>query len=153
MDVQGQWYDGTITQNGGDPSQYGTFAFPSGGTNRLSSFAEMTQFNKSLSDAELESAIAFTQYMFSQEVADQYPSCYNLPLPIKGATIPDGNPNVGTLIETGENNGTFTITDQAFPTEVADVLFDCQDAVATGTMEPSDVGAKIQTAIESYLAK
>ena len=57
------------------------------------------------------------------------------------------------MIETSNTNGTFTITDQAFPTEVADVLFNCQDAVATGDMNPDEPGALIQAAIEAYLAK
>ena len=47
-------------------------------------------------------------------------------------------------------NGTFTITDQAFPTEVADALFNCQDAVAMGDMEPAEAGAAIQAAIDAY---
>ena len=30
MDLQGQWYDGTMIQNDLDPNDYGVFAFPSG---------------------------------------------------------------------------------------------------------------------------
>ena len=67
--------------------------------------------------------------------------------------MPEGQPNVPLLIKEGEENGTFTITDQAFPTEVADVLFNCQDAVASGEMEPGAVGTRIQEAIEKYSSK
>ena len=33
------------------------------------------------------------------------------------------------------------------------VLFNCQDAVANGQMDPADAGADIQAAIEEYNAK
>ena len=59
MDVQGQWYDGTIVQNKQDVSKYGAFPFPSGGKNRLSSFAEMTQFNKNLTEGQLDACVKF----------------------------------------------------------------------------------------------
>ena len=39
------------------------------------------------------------------------------------------------------------------PTEVADVLFSCQDAVALGEMAPEEAGPAIQAAIEAYQAK
>ena len=78
---------------------------------------------------------------------------YNLPLPLIGSEAPAEQLNVNTMIETSNENGTFTITDQAFPTEVADVLFNCQDAVATGEMDPSEPPALIQAAIDAYLAK
>ena len=55
------------------------------------------------------------------------------------------------MIETSNENGIFTITDQSFPTEVADVLFNAQDAIANGQMEPADAAKEIQAAIENYL--
>lgn len=56
------------------------------------------------------------------------------------------------MIETSNKNGIFTITDQAFPTEVADVLFDDQTALDNGSITPEAASANIQTAIESYLS-
>ncbi len=153
MDVQGQWYDGNIIQNELDVNNYGVFAFPSGDTNRMSSFAEMTQFNADNTDEELAACVEFMDFCYSQENADKYSEYYNLPLPTADPKMPEGQPNVPVMIETGETNGTFTITDQAFPTEVADVLFNCQDAVANGEMQPDEVGAKIQEAIDSYNSK
>ena len=153
MDVQGQWYDGNIIQNELDVNNYGVFAFPSGDTNRMSSFAEMTQFNADNTDEELAACVEFMDFCYSQENADKYSEYYNLPLPTADPKMPEGQPNVPVMIETGEKNGTFTITDQAFPTEVADVLFNCQDAVANGEMKPDEVGAKIQEAIDSYNSK
>ena len=67
--------------------------------------------------------------------------------------MPENQPNIPTMIDLGKENGTFTITDQALPTEVADVLFNCQDAVANGQMDPADAGAEIQKAIEDYNSK
>ena len=150
MDVQGQWYDGNIVQNEQDMNLYGTFAFPSGGTNRMSAFAEMTQFNKNLTDAELEASIKYMDYIYSKESTDRYGEYYNLPLPTVDAEMPAGQPNVPIMMETSNTNGTFTITDQAFPTEIADALFDVQAAIANGQMTPADGAAKIQEAIEAY---
>lgn len=72
---------------------------------------------------------------------------------VQGADAPAEQVNVNGMLETSNENGTFTITDQAFPTEVADVLFNAQDAVANGEMTPEDAAANIQKAIEEYQAK
>lgn len=153
MDIQGQWYDGMILQEEQDMNLFGTFAFPSGGTNRMSAFAEMTQFNAGNSEAELEACMKFIDYYFSQENVDKYSAYYNLPLPKAGAVMPEGQPNVEVMMQTAEKNGVFTITDQAFPTEIADALFDIQDAIANGQMQPAEGAAKIQEAIEAYQSK
>ncbi|HHV13715.1 MAG TPA: extracellular solute-binding protein [Clostridiales bacterium] len=152
MDIQGQWYDGMIIQEEQDMNLYDTFAFPSGGTNRLSAFAEMTQFNAKNTDAQLEACMKFMDYYYSDENAEKYAEYYNMPLPKIGAKMPEGQPNVAKMLATAETNGTFTITDQAFPTEVADALFNVQDAIANGQMEPAEGAAKIQEAIEAYQA-
>jgi raffinose/stachyose/melibiose transport system substrate-binding protein len=153
MDLQGQWYDGTITRNGQDISKYGTFAFPSGGTNRLSAFAEMIQLNKNLSPQKLQACIDFLDYYYSKTNTDKYPSFFNLPLPRLDSVMPSGLPNVAVMLETSNKNGTFTITDQAFPTEIADALFRAQDGIALGQMTPQQGAANIQAAIEAYQKK
>ena len=153
MDIQGQWYDGTLIQNDLDMDNYGVFAFPSGETNRMSAFAEMTQFNANLSDEELDACVKFMDYYLSDENVEKYGEYYNVPLPKVGADAPADQVNVAPMIETSNENGIFTITDQSFPTEVADVLFNAQDAIANGQMEPADAAKDIQTAIENYLAK
>lgn len=153
MDIQGQWYDGQLLQNELDLTNYGYFPFPSGEDNRMSAFAEMTQFNKNLTDEELEACIRFTDFYYSDENVAEYGEYYNLPLPKDGAKAPEDQINVDSMIETSNTNGTFTITDQAFPTEVADVLFNAQDAIANGQMTAEDAAANIQAAIEEYLAK
>ncbi len=153
MDIQGQWYDGQLIQNELDVNNYGYFPFPSGDANRMSAFAEMTQFNKNLTDEELDACIRFTDFYYSDENVAEYGEYYNLPLPKTGATAPEDQINVDSMIETSNTNGTFTITDQAFPTEVADVLFNAQDAIANDQMTAEDAAANIQAAIEEYLAK
>lgn len=153
MDIQGQWYDGSLIQNELPVENYGVFAFPSGGTNRMSAFAEMTEFNANLSDEELDACVKFMDYYYNDDNVADYGEYYNLPLPKEGATAPEDQLNVDAMIQTSNDNGIFTITDQAFPTEVADVLFNAQDAIANGQMEPADAAKDIQTAIENYLAK
>lgn len=153
MCLEGQWYDGNILQNELDIANYGTFAFPSVDSNRMSAFAEMVQFNKNLTEEELAAAVKFVEFYHSDEIVDEYAMYYNLPLPINGKTAPAEQANVMEMINTSNANGTFTITDQAMPTEVADVLFSCQDAVALGEMAPEEAGPAIQAAIEAYQAK
>ncbi|MGB8454524.1 MAG: extracellular solute-binding protein [Anaerocolumna sp.] len=153
MDIQGQWYDGNILSDDIDINLFATFPFPSGGSNRLSSFVEMTQFNKNLSDDKLDASVKFMDYYYSEDNAKKYAQYYNLPLPFNNAAMPEGQPNVEQMIKTSNENGTFTITDQALPTEVADVLFDAQDAIAFGEMTPEEGAANIQAAIEAYNSK
>lgn len=154
MDIQGQWYDSVLQNNEVTLDNVSWFPFPNE-TGRMSAFAEMNQFNKDLSDEELEAAIAYTNFLFSNEAAKIYPTYYNLPLPRTDAdpVDPAVNPNVQDMLDTSSENGTFTITDQAFPTEVADVLFNNQDAIANGETTPEDAAAAIQKAIESYQSK
>ncbi len=154
MDIQGQWYDSVLQNNEVTLDNVSWFPFPNE-TGRMSAFAEMNKFNKDLSDEELEAAIAYTNFLFSNEAAKIYPTYYNLPLPRTDAdpVDPAVNPNVQDMLDTSSENGTFTITDQAFPTEVADVLFNNQDAIANGETTPADAAAAIQKAIESYQSK
>lgn len=152
MDIQGQWYDGTINTEGLSMDLFGWFPFPNE-TGRMSAFAEMTQFNANNSREQLDACIEYMDYCYSQENVDQYSSYYNLPLPKAGAVMPEGQPHVEEMINNSAEHGTFTITDQAFPTEVADVLFSAQDAICNGTMTPEEAASNIQTAIESYTSK
>jgi len=153
MDIQGQWYDGQILSDGGDLSLFGTFALPVGGTDRVSAFVEMAQFNAGNSDAELEACIRFMDYYLSDENVEQYADYYNLPLPKIGSEASAEYINIPDIMETAETNGTFTITDQAFPAEVADGLFNVQDALANGQMTPEEGAAAIGAAVEAYQNK
>jgi raffinose/stachyose/melibiose transport system substrate-binding protein len=153
MDIQGQWYDGGIIQNAQDMNNFGTFPFPSGGTNRLSAFAEMMQLNKNLTPEKLDAAVKFLDYWYSKENVARFGEYYNLPLPRLDAEMPASQPNVAVMLAASNRNGTFTITDQAFPTEVADELFRVQDGIVNGQVSPRDGAARIQAAIEAYRSK
>lgn len=153
MDIQGQWEDGAILSDGQDINLYDVFSVPTVGTNRLSAFAEMIQINAKSSEEEVEACMKFLDYYFSEDVVKEYSEYYNLPLPVVGAEMPEGQPNVEKLINISNENGTFTITDQAFPNEVADVLFNVQDSIANGAMTPEEGAKEIQKGIEAYLNK
>jgi raffinose/stachyose/melibiose transport system substrate-binding protein len=153
MDIQGQWYDGVIIQEGQDMSLYGTFAFPSGGSNRLSAFAEMTQLNVNLSPEKLEACIKFLDFYFSKESLARFGQYFNQPLPRLDAQMPAAQPNVEIMLNTSNKNGTFTITDQAFPTEIADELFRVQDGIANNQVTPKEGASRIQAAIAAYRKK
>jgi raffinose/stachyose/melibiose transport system substrate-binding protein len=153
MDIQGQWYDSGIIQNEQDMSLYGTFAFPSGETNRLSAFAEMIQLNANLSPEKLEACIKFLDFYYSKQALARFGEYYNQPLPRLDAEMPANMPNVKIMLDTSNKNGTFTITDQAFPTEVADELFRVQDGIANNQITPRDGASRIQAAITAYLKK
>lgn len=153
MDVQGPWYDGTILRNEQNPADYGVFAFPSGGTNRMSSFIEMTQFNAGNTKEELEACIEFMDFYHSQEHLNQYSSGFSLPLALTAIELAENQPNVPVMMDMAKQNGVFLITDQAFPTEVADVLFNAQDAMANGQMSPEEAAENIAAAIEEYKKK
>jgi len=153
MDIQGQWYDGMIIQDEQPMEQFGVFAFPSGEKNRLSAFVEMTEFNAKNTPEELEACVRFMDFYYSQENVDRYAAYFNQPLPLIDPVMPKDQPNVPVLLKLGEENGTFTITDQAFPTEVADALFNVQAGIANNEMTPEEGAAKIQEAIEAYLNK
>jgi len=153
MIIEGQWLDGVFIQNEQDVDNYGSFALPTTGTNRLSSFGDMKQFNINNTADEMDACASFLDYYFSDENVSQYPESYSQPRPLQNAKMPEGQPNVAKLIGLSQENGTFTITDQAFPAEVADALFHVQDAVANHDMTPAEGAAKIQEAIEAYKNK
>ena len=127
---------------------FGAFPFPSGTENRLSAFADMYQFNKNLSEEKLDACVAYLDFWFSDEKIEENPSRYTLPLPRVSSTAP--TPIANTVIEMANTNGIFTITDQAFPAEVAAQLFNVQDAIANNQLTPEEGAAQIQQAIEDY---
>jgi raffinose/stachyose/melibiose transport system substrate-binding protein len=152
MAFEGQWFERNVLQNELDHSLFGFFPFPSGGTNRMSAFVEMYQFSADLTDAELDAAVRFMDFYYGKDAIDTHPANYKYPVPITGIDIPDANVLTKEMVEAIAEAGSFTITDQAFPTEVASVLFNAQDEIALGSMTPEEGAAAIQEAIETYLA-
>jgi raffinose/stachyose/melibiose transport system substrate-binding protein len=153
MNIEGQWFDGLLLQEEQDINKYGSFPFPSGETSRLSAFCDMTQFNANLTSDELAAAVKFIDFTFNDDAVERFSQFYSFPLPRIGAAMPQGQPNVPVTLAASNANGTFTITDQAFPTEVADELFRVQDGIALNQVTPAEGAARIQAAIESYVAK
>jgi raffinose/stachyose/melibiose transport system substrate-binding protein len=152
MVFEGQWFERNVLQEELDNSLFAFFPFPSGGTNRMSAFVEMYQFNANLTDAELDAAVRFMDFYYGKDAIDAHPENYKYPVPITGIAIPEANVHTKEMVAAIAENGSFTITDQAYPTEVASVLFNAQDEVALGSMTPEQGAAAIQEAIETYLA-
>jgi raffinose/stachyose/melibiose transport system substrate-binding protein len=152
MDIQTQSFDSYIEREKQDPSLYDFFVFPNDQGNRISAWGEMTQFNANLSPEKLEACVKFLDFYTSFENYQKYPAHIRVP-PKKGVPIPQGQVNGPKLLTVANTNGTFTITDQAFPTEVADVLFNVQDALALGQITPQEGARRIQAAIEAFLKK
>ena len=152
MDIQGQWYDSNILAAGQDINNYGVFPFPSGGTNRMSAFCTLYQMNANLSDKDLQGCIDFLDFFNKVEYAEKYSEYYDFPQPFIDSEMPEGQPNVEILFAEASKNGNFTITDQAFPTEIADALFAAQDAIALGEMTPEEGAQHIQNAVDAYFA-
>ncbi len=149
MDLQGQWYDGTITSNEQKVEDYGWFPFPNK-TGRMSAFVEMTQINSKLDEAKVDKAVKYLDFVFSAKNADTYSQYLNLPLASIDAKIADGYPHIKEMYDYANEKGTFTITDQAFPAQVADVLFRNQDALYGNKTDPKAAAADIEAAIKSY---
>lgn len=152
MDVQGQTYDTAILQAEQNMDLYATFPFPSGGSNRMSSFCTMYQMNADLSDEKLQGCINFLDFLNQEKYATEYSAYFDMPQPFIDSKMPENQPNVEILVNNAIENGTFTITDQAFPTEIADALFAAQDAIALGQMTPEEGAQTIQDAIDIYFA-
>ena len=148
MDIQGQWYDRSIADSGLDIDQYGWFPFPND-TGRMSAYVELIQFNKNLDEDKLNACMTFIDFMETEEHAAA--ELTNAPLPFKDAVMPgEDRPHVSEMYEYSNEGGTFTITDQALPTAVADVLFDGQAGICNGSEQPKEVAAAIQNAIDEY---
>lgn len=155
MQIEGQWFDGEILTSDQDMDNFGAFPFPSGvDNNRVSGFVEMFQFNANLTPEEVEATVMFLDYYFSPHNVAEFPSDYSLPVPQNGRAdeVPTEHVNVIPIMNYMSENGAFTITDQALPTEVLDAFFTAQDAVALGKMTPVEAAASIQRAIEQFRA-
>lgn len=149
MDLEGQWYDGALISNQQKVDDYGWFPFPNK-TNRMSAFVEMTQLNAKLSNEKLDACVKYLDYVFSANNAQTYSTYMNLPLATVDAKIPNGQAHVKSMYDYANAHGTFTITDQALPSQVADALFKNQDALYSGSTTPSKAAAAIEAAIKSY---
>lgn len=154
MQIEGPWFDRNLVRDEQDVANYGVFAIPNGGSNRVSAFGEGFMFNANLSDAELEMAVLFLDYFFEPHNIEAFPTMYGSPIPMIGreGDIPPEHLNIPTMFEIASNNGTFTINDQALPPIVVDTLFNVMDYVSLGTMTPEAAASEMQRAVERHLA-
>lgn len=152
MDFEGQWAERNIFSDEQDINLYGVFAFPNGGTNRMSAFGEGYQFNANITDAELDAAMKFMDFYYGVDTVEAHPTNYKYPMPVVGVGMPPEMVNTAEMLVDVSNNGTFTIGDQALVKELADALFNVQDMVGLGTWTPEEGAAAMQEAIDQYLA-
>jgi len=152
MQIEGPWFDRNLVRDEQDLENYGVFALPNGGTNRVSAFGEGFMFNANLSDAELEMAVKFLDYFFEPHNVEAFPTMYGSPIPMIGreGDIPAEHLNVPGMFATASANGSFTINDQALPPIVVDTLFAVMDYVSLGTMTPEEAASEMQRAIERH---
>lgn len=152
MDNSGMASD--VVANGYDTSQYSFFALPTGQdgkTGRISSYVKTTQFNKNLTDDQFEAAMLFWDYYYSDESLAAHASIEQ-PTAVAGAKLSDSMALADGLLEMIDEAGSYTTTDQNVPNEIMDVVFATEEAVLLGSIEPSQAGAQIQAAIDSYKA-
>ena len=147
MVMEGQWYDSLIIKNEQNMSNFGAFPFPSN-SKRFSAFADMIQYNVNISPEKLNIGINLMDYYYSPEAITKF-GTYNAAR--LDAVVPSNQINVSSIFNASSRYGTFTITDQAFPTEVADELFRVQDGIALNQITPQQGAPRIQAAVDAYL--
>lgn len=137
-----------VIANGYDPALYDFFILPVG---RVASFAKITSFNKNLTDAQFEAAMLFWDYYYSEESIAAHPTIEQ-PTAIQGAKLSDDLQLANGLLEAIDGAGSYTTTDLEMPAEVYDTLISVEESVLLGQLEPSQVGAEMQAAIDAYKA-
>jgi len=152
MVFEGQWAETNLINAEQDPSLFGVFPFPNGGTNRMSAFGEGYQFNANVTDAELAAGLAFMDYYYGVDTVTALPTNYKYPMPVQGVSMPAEFVLTAEMVEAVGESGTFTINDQALPKEVIQALFAIQDNLALGLMTPEEGAAALQEAVDLYLA-
>ena len=147
---------GTINRlvaQGLDPNDYSIFPLPlSAEGNRMTSYVQMNQFNAKSSDEELDAAVGFHEFSYSQEVVEKAKTYVQHPTAFKALALPDDQPWTKKLVAGLEERGGFLITDQGLPQEIVTKLFEFQDAVAMGQMAPEEVGPTVKELADDYLA-
>ncbi len=139
-----------------DTSLYGYFAFPTesngDGTGRMAAYVKMTQVNKNVTDAQLDAIVKFWDFYYNGDENPEF-SKIEQPIALKDAKLPESLAVAEGVMELMDGCGIYTQTDQALPAQVADQLFAAQDSVVIGDMQPMEVGAAVQAAIDTYQAE
>jgi raffinose/stachyose/melibiose transport system substrate-binding protein len=153
MSPEGPWMESNIFTDQQNHDLYGYFKVPLGSSgNRMSGFVEMIQFNAKLDKKKLAAAMKFVDYLYSPEAIAKYGTLIKQPVPRNDNRLPANFTTVPAMLADLNKYGSFTITDQALPQEVAAKLFQAQDGVATGGMTPEQAAEFMQKAVEAYKA-
>jgi raffinose/stachyose/melibiose transport system substrate-binding protein len=137
-----------VVANDYDPALYDYFVLPVG---RVSAFVKITQFNKNLTDEQFEAAMKFWDYYLSNESIEAH-TAIEQPTAVAGAPLSSSLALAEGYLEAINEAGSYTTTDLNVPDEVVSVLFSSEEKVVLGEIEPSEYGAEVQAAIDSYLA-
>lgn len=150
MVSEGTWFDGTITNEGFDNTEFEVFKFPTDqNPARASVFAEMFQLNAELTGAKKDAAIKFGEYLTSAEVMNKFPGRSPAVL---NSNMPPEMPHLKTLLDHA-NDGGFLIADQALPQEVVQKLFEAQDKVAFKEWTPQQAAEEMEKAAAAFKTK
>lgn len=153
MQLEGQWFDSVLLEDGMNLEDYGWFPFPSSeGTPRVSAFVEMIQINKTASEEEQEAAILFAEHFYEPETLAKHGDILEHPSGRADADqyVADNQIFVPEVLEAMELGGSFGILDQMLPQELITVFFEAQDKVITGEFTPEEAQALMVQSIEDY---
>lgn len=148
MTLEGTWLDRNITASGFNANDFSVFQFP---TERSSVFVEMFQINSELDQAALDATIKLGEYLTSKDVVNKYIDTYGTPA-TQNVTFSSNTPNVQPLLDMA-SKGSFLITDQALPQEIAQKLFEAQDRVVLNEWTPQQAAEELDKAITEYKSK
>ena len=153
MSIDGASSNSNLYVDEQDPSLYGYFKFPqSERGQRISSFVEMVQLNASLNDARFKNAMTFVEFYYAPSTVEATGTLIKQPIPTINNILPERLSMVPGLISDLNRYGSYTITDQALPQQVCDILFQAQDSVAIGSMTPAAAAKFMQDGITAYKA-
>lgn len=151
MSPEGPWMESNIFANEQDPEKFGYFHIPlSDKGNRMSGFVEMLQVKAGISDAKFEAVMRFADWLYSPESINTYGSLIKQPVPRFDNTLPATSVLTKEMIKDLNEYGSYTISDQGLPQEVAAILFEAQDSVATGIMTPGEAAKFMDSAVTAY---
>lgn len=151
MTIDGAPLSRMMKTNGCDFNLFGSFRIPFADENmRMPTYVTMIQYNSKLSDAQLDSAVKFTEFTLSDDPSNANMQEY--PLPYKDATFPEEVPLIVPLQENFEKVGGFVTGDNALPPEVTSMFYQADESVVSGAMTPEQASAFMQQKISEYNA-
>jgi raffinose/stachyose/melibiose transport system substrate-binding protein len=118
----------------------------------MSSFGEMIQFNSKLTEDELDMAVGFFSYAYSNEVMHANLEHYKFPSGLLDDMIPEEFTTVFDMVDDAAEYGVYTISDQAFPQELMVSWYQVQDQLALGELTPEQAAQFMKEATETYVA-